>query len=137
MVNGEVGPDPAVSHLIRLDASSVLVLRHGRWGGFAVSNEKKVEGLGWYMVPTEHKMIDMSILLRAAARTQAVDKSGKPQEDTYWCMCHQVCLGLRWCINNCCATRGAPRGLSHTLSVTRDAIRYLVAPPYRAIRCAR
>ena len=34
------------------------------------------------LYPMEHKMVDMSILLRAGATVQAVDKSGKPQEDT-------------------------------------------------------
>ena len=54
------------------------MLRHGRWGGFALGGDKegggkeKTEVFGWYMVPTEHKMVDMSIL-RAGATVEAVD----------------------------------------------------------------
>ena len=61
----------------------------GGGGRFALGGNKEVGGkdkakvLGWYMVSTEHKRVDMSILLRAGATIQAVDKSGKPQEDTY------------------------------------------------------
>ena len=55
------------------------------------------------MVPTEHKMVDMSILLRTGATVEAVDKSGKIVEDTYWCTCHQVgAMGLAmWCSSMC------------------------------------
>ena len=104
------------------------MLRHGRWGGFALGGDKegggkeKAEVFGWYMVPTEHKMVDMSILLRAGATVQAVDKSGKPQEDTYWCTCHQVCaLGLAvWCSSMC--------------AKVCNKVPYRA--PYRAVRCA-
>ena len=57
-------------------------------GGFALGGDKegggkeKADVFGWCMVPTEHKMVHMSILLRAGATIQAVDKSGKPQDDT-------------------------------------------------------
>ena len=142
-------PTPDGSHLIRADAGSVLVLRHGRWGGFALGGDKegggkeKAEVFGWYMVPTDHKMVDMSILLRAGATIQAVDKSGKPQEDTYWCTCHQVCaMGLAvandangtFCVR---ATRGCNKvPYRGPYRVIRCAIRYLVAPPCCAIRGA-
>ena len=65
--------------------------------------KEKAEVFGWYMVPTEHKMVDMSILLRAGATVEAVEKSGKIVEDTYWCTCHQVCaMGLAmWCSSMC------------------------------------
>ena len=63
---GEIGSPTPDSYLLRIDAGSVLVLRHGRCGvqRFAVSGDKKVEVFGWYMVPTDHTMVDMSILLR-------------------------------------------------------------------------
>ena len=105
---GEIGTrTPKDSHLIRADAGSVLVLQHARWGRFALGGDKeggakeKEEVFGWYIVPRDPKMVDMSILLRASATIQAVDKLGKPQEDTYWCTYHQVCaMGLAMC---CCS----------------------------------
>ena len=113
---GEIGTStPDDSHLIRAEAGSMSVLRHGRWVRFALGGDKeKAEVFGWCMVPTDHKMVDMSILLRAGATIQAVDKSGKPQEDTYWCTCHQVCaMGLQ-----CVVVQFA----------TGSATRYLIAP---------
>ena len=53
--------------------------------------KEKADVFCWSMVTTEHKMVDMSILLHAGATVQVVDKLGKPQEHTYWCTCHQVC----------------------------------------------
>ena len=89
------------------------------------------------MVPTEHKMVDMSILLRAGATIQAVDKSGKPQEDTYWCTCHQVwAMGLAmWCSSMCDKVRDKVIYRAPYRAI-RCSIRYLVAPPCCATRCA-
>ena len=42
---GEIGtPIPEDSHLIRADAGTVLVLRHGRSGGFALGGDKEGGG---------------------------------------------------------------------------------------------
>ena len=127
-------PTPEDSHLIRAGAGTVLVLEHGRWGCFALGGDKegggkeKAEVFGWYMVPMEHKMVDMSILLRAGATVEAVDKSGKIVEDTYWCTCHEVCaMGLAmWCSSMC--NKGCNKVPYRTpYRVIRCAIRYLVA----------
>ena len=132
---GEIGtPILEDSHLICADAGTMLVLRHARWGGVALGGDKegggkeKAEVFGWYMVPTEHKMVDMSILLRVSATVQGVDKSGKPQEDTYWCTCHQVCaMGLAiWCSSMC--NKGCNKvPYRAPYRATRGAIRYLIA----------
>ena len=96
------------------------------------------------MVPTDHTMVDMSILLRAGATMQAVDKAGKPPEDTYWCICQQVLALLleMLCFAMCNKGRnkvpyhtpyGAIRGRNKVpyrspCHVIRGAIKYLVAP---------
>ena len=114
-------------------------------GGFALGGDKeggdkeKAEVFGWYMIPTDHKMVDMSILLRAGATIQALDKAGKPQEDTYWCTCHQVCaMGLAMCCCSMC-NKGCNKGCNKVpyhapYRAIRYAITYLIAPPYRVIR---
>ena len=136
-------PTPNDSHLIRADAGSVLVLQHARWGRFALAGDKeggakeKAEVFGWYMVPRDPKMVDMSILVRAGATIQAVDKSVKPQEDTYWCTCHQVCaMGVVMCCCSVC-NRGCnmvPYCAPYFVIRGRDQVPYRAS--YRAIGCA-
>ena len=132
---GEIGTLTSEnSHLIRADAGTVLVLRHGWWGGFAIGRDKEGGGkeepevFGWYMVPTEHKMVDMSILLRAGARVEEVDKLGKIVEDTYACTCLQFCaMGLAmWCSSMC--NKGCTKvPYRAAYRAIRYAIRYLIA----------
>ena len=80
-------------------------------------------------------MVDMLILLRAGATVEAVDKSGKIVEDTYWCTCHQVCaMGLAmWCSSMC--NKGCnkvPYRAPYRAIRGRDKVPYRA--PYRAIR---
>ena len=101
------------------------------WEG---GGKEKAEVFGWYLVPTEHKMVDMSILLRAGATVEAVDKSGKIVEDTYWCTCHQVCaMGLAmWCSSMC--NKGCnkvPYRAPYRAIRRRDKVPYRA--PYRAV----